>query len=216
MSLKDLGVSYKPQHLETKATMKSTMTVARLLEKKCQAGLQNTMFRQLVMKPLKVDELMPLQVATLSGGELQRLAISMCLAQPATIYLIDEPSAGLDSEQRIMAAQVIKRWVNSYMQKTAFIVEHDLVMTASLAERVIVYSGRPGVEATACSPTAVVDGFNGFLKNLDVTVRREMGNLRPRINKLNSGKDRDQKAAGQYFMLEAGQVEKGKKDADSD
>ncbi len=42
-------------------------------------------------------------------GELQRVAITLCLGQPANVYLIDEPSAYLDSEQRILAAKVIKR-----------------------------------------------------------------------------------------------------------
>lgn len=45
----------------------------------------------------------------LSGGELQRVAITLCLGQPADIYLIDEPSAYLDSEQRIIAAKVGQR-----------------------------------------------------------------------------------------------------------
>ena len=42
----------------------------------------------------------------LSGGELQRVAIILCLGKPANIYLIDEPSAYLDSEQRIICARV--------------------------------------------------------------------------------------------------------------
>ena len=46
------------------------------------------------------------EVQHLSGGELQRVAITMCLGLPADIYLIDEPSAYLDSEQRIIAAKV--------------------------------------------------------------------------------------------------------------
>jgi ABC-type phosphate/phosphonate transport system ATPase subunit len=44
--------------------------------------------------------------AVCAGGELQRVAIALCLGQPADIYLIDEPSAYLDSEQRIMASKV--------------------------------------------------------------------------------------------------------------
>lgn len=46
------------------------------------------------------------EVQHLSGGELQRVAITMALGTPADIYLIDEPSAYLDSEQRIIAAKV--------------------------------------------------------------------------------------------------------------
>jgi ATP-binding cassette subfamily E protein 1 len=46
------------------------------------------------------------QVKNLSGGELQRVAITLALGTAADIYLIDEPSAYLDSEQRIVAAKV--------------------------------------------------------------------------------------------------------------
>lgn len=49
------------------------------------------------------------QVQNLSGGELQRVALALCLGKPADVYLIDEPSAYLDSEQRLHAAKVIKR-----------------------------------------------------------------------------------------------------------
>lgn len=51
----------------------------------------------------------PWQVLNLSGGELQRVALTLCLGKPADVYLIDEPSAYLDSEQRLHAAKVIKR-----------------------------------------------------------------------------------------------------------
>ena len=47
----------------------------------------------------------------MSGGELQRVALTLCLGKPADVYLIDEPSAYLDSEQRLHAAKVIKRSV---------------------------------------------------------------------------------------------------------
>ncbi len=49
------------------------------------------------------------EVQHLSGGELQRVAITMCLGVPADVYLIDEPSAYLDSEQRIIAAKARTR-----------------------------------------------------------------------------------------------------------
>ncbi len=49
----------------------------------------------------------------------------------------------LDSEQRIIASRVIKRYV-MHSKKTAFIVEHDFIMSTYLADRVVVYSGKPG------------------------------------------------------------------------
>lgn len=62
-----------------------------------------------VMKPMKIEEIMDQEVQNLSGGELQRVALVLCLGKPADVYLIDEPSAYLDSEQRLVAAKVIKR-----------------------------------------------------------------------------------------------------------
>lgn len=50
------------------------------------------------------------QVQNLSGGELQRVALALCLGKAADVYLIDEPSAYLDAEQRLVAAKVIKRF----------------------------------------------------------------------------------------------------------
>ena len=61
------------------------------------------------MKPLRMDDIMEQEVQNLSGGELQRVALALCLGKPADVYLIDEPSAYLDSEQRLVAAKVIKR-----------------------------------------------------------------------------------------------------------
>jgi ATP-binding cassette subfamily E protein 1 len=82
--------------------------------------------------------------------------------QPADIYLIDEPSAYLDSEQRIVASKVIKRYI-LHARKTAFIVEHDFIMAAYLADKVVVYEGQPSVECTACTPQSLVSGMNRFL-----------------------------------------------------
>ena len=84
------------------------------------------------------------------------------LMQPADIYLIDEPSAYLDSEQRIIASKVIKRFI-LHAKKTAFVVEHDFIMASYLADRVIVYEGQPSVDCTANSPQSLLTGMNLFL-----------------------------------------------------
>lgn len=78
-----------------------------------------------------------MQVKNLSGGELQRLAITVALGTPSDVYLIDEPSAYLDSEQRIVAAKVIKRFI-LHAKKTAFIVEHDFIMVGLQAGWLVV------------------------------------------------------------------------------
>ncbi|KAG1868088.1 hypothetical protein C8R48DRAFT_832848 [Suillus tomentosus] len=59
-------------------------------------------------------------VKTLSGGELQRVAIVLALGKPnVSVYLLDEPSSFLDSEQRIIASKVIKRFVGSTLLSKA-------------------------------------------------------------------------------------------------
>uniref|UniRef100_A0AAX7SCE5 ATP-binding cassette, sub-family E (OABP), member 1 n=1 Tax=Astatotilapia calliptera TaxID=8154 RepID=A0AAX7SCE5_ASTCA len=125
------------------------------------------------------------KVQNLSGGELQRVALTLCLGKPADVYLIDEPSAYLDSEQRLMAARVIKRYI-LHAKKTAFVVEHDFIMATYLADRVIVFDGLPSKKTSANTPQSLLAGMNRFLSLLEITFRRDPNNFRPRINKLNS------------------------------
>lgn len=171
----EMNVSYKPQ----KISPKFQGTVRQLLHKRVRDSYVHPQFISDVMKPLIIDNIIDNGVQTLSGGELQRLAIVLALGTPADVYLIDEPSAYLDSEQRINCAKVIKRFI-MHSKKTAFVVEHDFIMATYLADRVVVYTGRPGVEATATSPQSLLSGMNQFLKSLEVTFRRDPVNFRPR------------------------------------
>lgn len=193
----DMRISLKPQTI----TPKFEGTVRQLFFKRIKQAFLSPQFQTDVVKPLKLDDFIDQEVKNLSGGELQRVAIVMALGLPADIYLIDEPSAYLDSEQRIICARVIKRFI-MHAKKTAFIVEHDFIMATYLADRVIVFDGQPGVDAHANTPESLLTGCNSFLKNLDVTFRRDPTNYRPRINKGNSQLDQEQKLAGNYFFLE--------------
>jgi len=193
----ELHVSYKPQ----KISPKFPNTVRMLLLKKIKSMFMHPQFQTDVVKPLNIDKILDQNVQTLSGGELQRVAIVLCLGQAADIYLIDEPSAYLDSEQRIIAAKVIKRFI-FHAKKTAFIVEHDFIMATYLADRVIVYDGKPSKYALANAPQSLLTGMNKFLKSLEITFRRDPTNFRPRINKADSLKDKEQKLSGNYFFME--------------
>eukprot|EP00568_Trieres_chinensis_P001251 CAMPEP_0183309222 /NCGR_PEP_ID=MMETSP0160_2-20130417/24568_1 /TAXON_ID=2839 ORGANISM="Odontella Sinensis, Strain Grunow 1884" /NCGR_SAMPLE_ID=MMETSP0160_2 /ASSEMBLY_ACC=CAM_ASM_000250 /LENGTH=657 /DNA_ID=CAMNT_0025473217 /DNA_START=245 /DNA_END=2218 /DNA_ORIENTATION=+ len=207
----DLNVSYKPQ----KISPKFTGTVRQLLHKRIRESYVHPQFVSDCMKPLVIDNIIDNGVQTLSGGELQRLAIVLALGTPADVYLIDEPSAYLDSEQRINCAKVIKRFI-MHAKKTAFVVEHDFIMATYLADRVVVYHGNPGVEATASRPQSLLSGMNMFLKSLEVTFRRDPVNFRPRINKKGSQKDSEQKASGAYFFYDEGDDGDGDSDFDDD
>ncbi|XP_065884818.1 ATP-binding cassette sub-family E member 1-like [Dysidea avara] len=192
-----LNVSYKPQ----KISPRFQGTVRQLLHNKIRDAYIHPQFITDVMKPLMMDDIMDQEVLNLSGGELQRVALTLALGTPADIYLIDEPSAYLDSEQRLHAAKVIKRYI-LHAKKTAFVVEHDFIMATYLADRVIVLDGKPSIDSVANTPTSLLLGMNKFLGSLEITFRRDNENLRPRINKLNSVKDVEQKRSGKYFFLE--------------
>ena len=195
--LPQLNVSLKPQTI----TPKFQGTVRMLLLKQIKAAFMHPQFQTDVVKPMSLDNIIDQDVQTLSGGELQRVALVLALGKPADIYLIDEPSAYLDSEQRIQASKVIKRFI-LHSKKTAMIIEHDIIMATYLADRVIVYEGTPSIKAHARSPESLLTGMNSFLAMLDVSMRRDPKNMRPRVNKYNSIKDKEQKSSGQYFFLE--------------
>ena len=64
-----------------------------------------------------------------------------------------------DSFDHLCGTQVIKRFI-MHAKKTAFIVEHDFIMAAYLADRVIVYEGIPSKDAVARTPTTLMTGVD--------------------------------------------------------
>jgi ATP-binding cassette, sub-family E, member 1 len=84
MGVPQLNVSYKPQ----KISPKFQGTVRQLLHKKIREAYVHPQFISDVMKPMCIDPIIDNGVQELSGGELQRVAIAMCLGTPADIYLV--------------------------------------------------------------------------------------------------------------------------------
>uniref|UniRef100_A0A2K5ZKM9 ATP binding cassette subfamily E member 1 n=1 Tax=Mandrillus leucophaeus TaxID=9568 RepID=A0A2K5ZKM9_MANLE len=178
-----LNVSYKLQ----KISPKSTGSVRQLLHEKTRDAYTHSQFVTNVMKPLQIENIINQEVQTLSG-----VVLALCLGKSADVYLIDEPSACLDSERFILHAK-----------KTAFVVEHDFIMATYLADHVIIFDGVPSTKNTvANSPQTLLAGMNTFFSQLETTFRRDPNNYRPRINKFNSIKDVEQKKSGNYFFLD--------------
>lgn len=184
----EIKVAYKSQYLETE----SEMLVAEFLQEAIQK------YNHQLIGSLGIDSLLTRKLHQLSGGELQRVAIVRCLSQDAQLFLLDEPSAYLDVEQRLLVSKIIKNVVQE-RDLTVLVVDHDLMFIDYLSDRLIVFTGEPARHGLLQGPFAMQEGMNLFLKELNITLRRDIGSHRPRINKLDSVKDREQREEGKWY-----------------
>lgn len=194
----ELKISYKPQYIKRDYDG----TVRNLLSEIAKEKFYTNIFKAEILRPLDIDPIIDNLVADLSGGELQRVAIAACLSQDAEVYLLDEPSAYLDIEQRLNFSKVLRRFIGD-KELTAIIVEHDLVSLDYTSDKAIVFSGRSSVSGIASYPLSLRDGMNRFLEEIGITFRRDPESGRPRSNKIDSQKDREQKSIGEYYYFKA-------------
>jgi len=197
--IKPGNIAIKPQ--EVSPAIFSEETVIANLKRASQLAVDPTswLYMELV-KRLRINKLLERNIRDLSGGELQKVAVAVTLAQEADVYFLDEPSAYLDVEERITVARVIRRIVGE-KNKTAIVVEHDLMLETFVSDRIIVFWGEPSVSGEASQPLDPQRGLNELLKYLDITVRRDPGSGRPRINKPGSVLDREQRQKGIYYEV---------------
>ncbi len=129
---------------------------------------------------------------------MQRASIALTLSKEADIYLIDEPSAHLDSSYRMNVAKIIRRVIENN-KKSAIVADHDIYLIDLISDALIVFSGKQGMRGESVGPLEMRGGMNVFLKNLGITFRRDEITKRPRINKEDSSLDREQKQSGEYY-----------------
>jgi ATP-binding cassette subfamily E protein 1 len=188
-----LKISYKPQYLKAD----SDMTVRSLL-RSVASNFDSSYYQTEILNPMGLEPFMDQILTELSGGELQRVAITACLSREADLYLLDEPSAHLDVEQRMLSAKVMRRFAES-TEKTVLVVDHDIYLIDLLSERLMVFDGVPGSLGIAHTPLEMREGMNAFLKGIGITFRRDEETRRPRVNKPESRLDRMQKDQGEYY-----------------
>jgi len=192
----ELMVSYKPQYISAEYDG----TVEEMLRSVTKEEFAASLYHSEVLQPLNVERLLDNPVTQLSGGELQRVAIAVCLSREAQLYLLDEPSAYLDVEERLNMTRTIRRVIEN-KNATAFVVEHDVVAQDFMGDRLMVFDGEPGVLGVANPPTTLRKGMNSFLKEMSVTFRRDPTTKRPRVNKEGSRTDRYQRKIGEYYYV---------------
>lgn len=184
---KEIKIAYKPQYL--KKSDELVMTVLQDAMKK-----HNTD----IVQPLELQPLLQRKLTELSGGELQRVAIALCLSQDVDLFLMDEPSAYLDVEQRLIVSKIIRDRLEQ-SGKTAMIVDHDLLFIDYISDKLMVFEGEPALYGEASGPYSMREGMNLFLDDLELTFRRDEESNRPRANKENSQMDRKQKAEKKLY-----------------
>ncbi|MBW2980378.1 ribosome biogenesis/translation initiation ATPase RLI [Candidatus Woesearchaeota archaeon] len=185
---KKVKVSYKPQYLEATSDELVITVLKDAIDK----------YSNQIINPLEIKPLLTRKINELSGGELQRVSIALALSKQADLFLLDEPSAYLDIEQRLIVSKVIRNLMEE-KGKSALVVDHDLLFLDYLSKKLMVFEGEPAVHGEAKGPFAMEEGMTLFLKDLDITFRRDEENKRPRANKLDSVKDREQKKKGKYY-----------------
>ena len=184
---KNIKVSYKPQYLESNDEL-----VINILSNAIKK------YTNQIINPLNLKSLFEKKLNELSGGELQKVAIAYCLGRDAELYLLDEPSAYLDVEQRLIVSKVIRDFVE-LENKSALIVDHDLLFLDYLSDKLMVFDGVPAKNGVVKGPFSMEEGMNMFLKKLGITLRRDKESLMPRVNKLDSKLDREQKEKGKFY-----------------
>jgi len=188
-----LDIAYKPQYIEIDQSIRVDAFLASITD-----DFGSSYWTTEIAQPLQLERVMEQHLTDLSGGERQRVAIAACLSKDADLYLLDEPSAHLDVEQRVLATSAIRRYAENH-DATAMVIDHDIYMIDLLSDRLLVFDGEPAEHGHAAPPQGMREGMNEFLSNLDITFRRDERTSRPRINKPGSQLDREQKTAGEYY-----------------
>jgi len=188
-----LDIAYKPQYVEIDQAIRVDAFLSSITD-----DFGTSYWTTEIAQPLQLERVMEQHLTDLSGGERQRVAIAACLSKDADLYLLDEPSAHLDVEQRVLATSAIRRYAENH-DATAMVIDHDIYMIDLLSDRLLVFDGEPAERGHAAHPQGMREGMNEFLSNLDITFRRDERTARPRINKPGSQLDREQKNAGEYY-----------------
>jgi ATP-binding cassette subfamily E protein 1 len=191
---KTVTISYKPQYIPNDYDVE----VISVLDKANEGPIFGSIEEEQIVDPLKIKKLYNKSIKNLSGGELQKVAVATCLLKKADVYALDEPSAFLDVEDRIAIAKFIQRFVRSF-GKSAIIIDHDIQLMDLISDTMVIFEGISGLEGYASSPLTKSEAMNRFLRSLDITFRRDEQTLRPRVNKLESRLDKQQKSSGHFY-----------------
>ncbi len=194
-----LKISYKPQYL----TVEKEERVRDLLCRVGKERFDTSIYKTRILRPLGIDRMLDLMLPNLSGGELQKVAVTEALTRESDLMVLDEPTAHIDVEDRLTLSKVIRNLVEREA-RGCIVVDHDTQFLDVVSDSLMIFEGIPGLKGTGKGPFNKREGMNKFLKEMEITYRRDYRTGRPRINKEGSKLDKEQKRKGEYYYLPGG------------
>jgi len=147
-------------------------------------------------------------IATLSGGELQKLLCWITASKEADVYIFDEPSNFLDVKQRVDISKVISSL--AAIDKYVIVIEHDLSLLDYISDEVYICYGNPGAFGIVSNQLTSSEGINhylaGYIAPQNIRFRETEYDFSRQPNAIPSG-NRDQKPG--LFQYPATQINYG-------
>ena len=123
-----------------------------------------------------IEAVLDQDIDSISGGELQRVAMTATLSREADFYFLDEITPYLDIGQRVTAARIIRELADEE-DRSMLVVEHDLAILDLLADNIHLAYGSPGAFGIITPPKSVRNGINeylsGYLENENMRIRQD-------------------------------------------
>jgi iron complex transport system ATP-binding protein len=135
------------------------------------------------MRACDVEDLADRDAKALSGGERRRVFLARALAQEAEVWLLDEPTAGLDPRHRLDFLETLWR-VHAERRTTVLLVTHEIGLAAELSSSVLLLkAGR----TIARGPRAEVLTAENLSRAFGAPFERHSGGFRVRSAVLPGG-----------------------------
>jgi iron complex transport system ATP-binding protein len=109
---------------------------------------------QLALARLDLGPFAHRRLATLSGGEQQRIVLCRALAQEAPLLLLDEPTSSLDLGRQQQALELVAT-LRTQGELTVLSAMHDITLAAQYADRLVVLAG--GRQVASGPPGEIAD-----------------------------------------------------------
>lgn len=133
-----VGMVFQKYELYPHLTVLKNLTLPQIVVKK-RSKVEAFDIAVKILEELGIKYLIDKTIASLSGGEAQRLAIARTLVMDNNIILLDEPTSALDQENTKNLVELLS---NLSQTKTILIITHDIEFAKEVAEFTYAIKGK--------------------------------------------------------------------------